>query len=83
MVVTTNAVGDPSIENKWGSLLHQQVRLKKIIVRITWVRYGARPHYQAHLTKWYQVAVAASRGSIRRDNAARLTRVEHLINGAR
>jgi hypothetical protein len=40
MVVTTNTVGDPSIENKWGSLLHQQVRLKKIIVRITWVRYG-------------------------------------------
>ncbi len=37
MVVTTNTVGDPSIENKWSSLLHQQVRLKKIIVRITYL----------------------------------------------
>jgi hypothetical protein len=37
MVVTTNTVGDPSIENKWGSLLHQQMRLKKIIVRITYL----------------------------------------------
>ena len=81
MVVKTNAV-DALLQTSQLAEPMSARFLKKIIVRITWVRYGVSALSSA-LNEAVSVAVAASRGSIRRDNAARLTRVEHLINGAR